>query len=161
MDNNTNTRASKHLGDFGEGLVTYTLVRKGFEVATVDHVGADLIAQKGSVRIAVSVKARHYRAGSSETRAMEIDDKHLEKLEHFAARFNLGPVMAHVACVDDDKMIHLFMLRMSDIKQFLNRGKEGYRLMYGQKHLANSMGCAYVDYSSWSNESIGCRLFAD
>lgn len=40
------SRASKQLGDFGEGLVTYTLIRKGFEVACVDHVGADLIAER-------------------------------------------------------------------------------------------------------------------
>ncbi len=31
------TRAPKQLGDFGEGLVTYALIRKGFEVACVDH----------------------------------------------------------------------------------------------------------------------------
>ena len=40
------TRAPKQLGDFGESLVTYTLIKKGYEVAYVDHVGADLIAEK-------------------------------------------------------------------------------------------------------------------
>lgn len=54
----TQTRASKQLGDFGEGLVTYTLVRKDFEVAYVDHIGADLIAEKGGKRYAISVKIR-------------------------------------------------------------------------------------------------------
>ena len=53
MDNK-HSRAPKLLGDFGEGLVTYTLIRKGFEVAFVDHVGADLIAEKDDYRIAVS-----------------------------------------------------------------------------------------------------------
>ena len=37
------TRAPKLLGDFGEVLATYALIRKGFEVAVVGHVGADLI----------------------------------------------------------------------------------------------------------------------
>lgn len=41
-----NSRAPKQLGDFGEGLVTYALIRKGLEVECVGHVGADLIAQK-------------------------------------------------------------------------------------------------------------------
>jgi hypothetical protein len=36
------SRAAKQLGNFGEGLVTYNLIRKGFEVAYVDHVGAAL-----------------------------------------------------------------------------------------------------------------------
>ena len=47
----TQTRAPKLIGDFGEGLVTYALIRKGFEVAVVDHVGADLIAEKGGMAL--------------------------------------------------------------------------------------------------------------
>ena len=50
------TRSPKLIGDFGEGLVTYALIRGGYEVAQVDHVGADLIAEKEGRRIAVSVK---------------------------------------------------------------------------------------------------------
>jgi hypothetical protein len=50
-----NTRAPKLLGDFGEGLITYLLIRKGFEVAYVDHVGADLIAERSGELWAVLV----------------------------------------------------------------------------------------------------------
>ena len=61
------TRAPKLLGDFGEGLVTYALILKGYEVAYVDHVGADLIAEKKGKRFAVSVKTRLFRKGSRES----------------------------------------------------------------------------------------------
>lgn len=43
---NNQSRAPKLIGDFGEGLVTYALIRGGYEVAHVDHEGADLIAVK-------------------------------------------------------------------------------------------------------------------
>src|SRR5579863_3147769 len=107
------TRAPKLLGDFGEGLVTYALIRKGFEVACVDHVGADLIAERSPHRIAVSVKTRLYREGTDETRGLVIKYAHVEKLEEFAKRFRLEPVFAHAVCIPDDKIIHLFMLRVA------------------------------------------------
>lgn len=161
-DMDTNSRASQHFGDFGEGLVTYVLIRKGFEVACVDHVGADLIAQKTSHRIAVSVKARRYRRSEKlEARALVIEEKNLEKLQYFADRFALEPVVAHVACFDDDKSIHVFMLRVSDIKEFLTKTDKGYRLGIGKAHLAGAMARPYVGYSSWSNESIDDKLFPD
>jgi len=78
------SRASKQLGNFGEGLVTYNLIRKGFEVAHVDHVGADLIAERQSLRIAVSVKTRMFKSGSVESRGIVIEDDHLLRLNHFA-----------------------------------------------------------------------------
>lgn len=43
------TRAPQQLGDFGEGLVTYALIRKEYEIAFVGHVGADLIAEKNGM----------------------------------------------------------------------------------------------------------------
>src|ERR1700733_3163348 len=98
------TRASQQLGDFGEGLVTYNLIRKGYEVACVDHVGADLIAEKKSHRIAVSVKTSLYRENRITTRGFVIKYDHVEKLERFSERFQLEPVFAKIVSIVDDKM---------------------------------------------------------
>ena len=155
----SHTRAPKQLGDFGEGLVTYALIRKGFEVAYVDHVGADLIAERSPHRIAISVKTRLYRGGTVETRGSVIEYEHIQKLEHFANRFGLEAVFAHVVCIADDNTIHLFMLRVVDIKQYLDRVGHGFRLRFGEKHLKDTIALPYVDYSSWSNEIVGDKLF--
>lgn len=158
------TRAPKQLGDFGEGLVTYALIRKSFEVAYVDHVGADLIAHRGTHKLAVSVKTRSFKAGSPESRIIEIDLDHIEKLKYFAQRFDLDPVFAQVVSIVDDKIIHLFIIRIQDISKLLadgviNKSKYGYTLGFSKKRLPSLTTNPYVDYSSWSNESIGSKLF--
>lgn len=158
MRTDFDSRAPKLLGDFGEGLVTYALIRKGFEVACVDHVGADLIAQKNSHRIAVSVKTRLYRTSSVETRGTVIEAIHIEKLKRFADRFALEPIFAHAVCVADDGIIHLFMLRVADLVK-LDRVEHGFRLRFSKQHLPETIRLPFVDYSSWSNESIGSKLF--
>ena len=155
----THSRAPKQIGDFGEGLVTYTLIRKGFEVACVDHIGADLIAEKDGYRIAVSVKTRMFRKGSVESRSIVFESNHIEKLKHFANRFDLVPVIAHTLCVADDQIIHLFILRVAEIQSKLKRVKHGYSFRFGQNHLKDSINLQYVDYSSWSNERVTDGLF--
>ncbi|KAA1258945.1 hypothetical protein LF1_14690 [Rubripirellula obstinata] len=154
-----NSRAPKQLGDFGEGLVTYTLIRKGFEVACVDHVGADLIAQREHSKIAVSVKTRMFRQGSVESRGVVFEFSHLNKLEHFAQRFDLDPVLALAVCMADDGTIHLFIMRVADIRLKLKAVKHGYRFQFSKKHLPNTIALPFVDYSCWSNEQIGQGLF--
>ena len=153
------SRAAKQLGDFGEGLVTYALIRKGLEVAFVDHVGADLIAEKDNYKIAVSVKTRLFRNGSVESRGMVFEYAHLEKLKFFAKRFDLDPVLAHVVCIADDNVIHLFMLRVADIELHLKPVKHGHRFQFGPKHLDATIALPFVDYSKWSGESIDPELF--
>ena len=152
------TRAPKQLGDFGEGLVTYTLIRKGFEVAVVDHVGADLIAERKPHKLAISVKTRSFKAASNESRLTVIEYTHIKKLEYFAQRFNLEPVFAQVVSIVDDKIIHLFIIRIEDVKN-LTAGKHGYSMNFSKKHLLTFIDLSYIDYSSWSNESIGSKLF--
>jgi hypothetical protein len=155
---NTNTRSPKLLGDFGEGLVTYTLIRKGFEVAHVDHVGADLIAQRDSHRIAVSVKTRRYKEGTAEAPGFVFEFGHIEKLRFFSHRFELEPVLVHVACMADARVIHCFMVKVSEIS-CLKKTKLGYHLNYNGGNLAAVIGLPSIDYSSWSKESIGSKLF--
>jgi len=156
-----NSRAPKLLGDFGEGLVTYALIRKGYEVACVDHVGADLIAEKNEYKIAVSVKTRLFRNGSTESRGMVFEFDHLEKLKFFADRFGLDPVLAHAVCIADDSIIHLFVIRVADIEANLKKVKHGHRFQFSQKHLGATIALPFVDYSCWSDEQISPDLFVD
>jgi len=155
------SRAPKLLGDFGEGLVTYALIRKGFEVACVDHVGADLIAEKNDYKVAVSVKTRMFREGSIESRVVVFEYSHLEKLKHFAARFDLDPVLAHAVCISDDSIIHLFIIRVSEIEANLNKVKHGFSFQFSPKRLETTISLPYVDYSCWSDERISPDLFPD
>jgi len=149
------TRSPKQLGDFGEGLVTYALIRKGFEVAYVDHVGADLIAEKAGKRIAVSVKTRLFRPGSSESLMTVVEFSALEKLQYFAEQFGMEPVFAQVVCLAGDHTIHLFMLRTSDIPTILAKVQHGYSTRFSKKRIKELTQSAMVDYSSWSDENIG------
>jgi len=154
------SRAPKHLGDFGEGLVTYSLVRNGWEVASVDHVGADLIAWKNRCRIAVSVKTRLYRHRSVETRGTVIRYDHILKLKYFSEQLDFEPVFAHAVCIADDRIIHLFILRVEDIEKHLDKVAHGYRFRFSEKHLQRTIALPYVDYSSWCNESIGLQVLS-
>ena len=54
------SRHSKIAGDFGETLVLYWLSKYGFECASVDHTGIDLIARhpRRSEVMGISVKSR-------------------------------------------------------------------------------------------------------
>jgi len=156
----TQTRAPKQLGDFGEGLVTYTLIRKGFEVAYVDHVGADLIAEKGGKRYAISVKTRLFRGGSKESRMVVVKDTHIKKLENFSEQFGMAPVFAQVICIADEKAIHLFVIPISKIHNILLKVKHGYGLRFGKGRIGELLQNGNVDYSSWKNEEIGSKDFA-
>jgi hypothetical protein len=151
--------APRQLGDFGEGLVNYALLRKGFKVACVDHVGADLIAHKDPHRLAVSVKTSLYREKSVTTRRCVIAYDHVDKLAEFAAAFALDPVFAQVVCIVDERAIHLFMMRVADAKERLDKVQHGYRLRFGRAHLEGTIALPYVDYSCWTGEMIGTRLF--
>lgn len=138
--------------------MTYALIRKGFEVAYVDHVGADLIAERKGRRIAVSVKTRFFKPATIESRGIVIESAHLDKLQYFADRFQLESVFAHVVSIADDSEIHLFMLRVADIKNHLDKVKHGYSLRFSKGHLPQTLSLPYIDYSVWRGETIGTCL---
>ena len=111
------TRAPKQIGDFGEGLVTYALIRSGYEVARVDHVGADLIAEKDGERIAISVKTRNRSTNTKESEMVVFSQDNINKLKFFSEQFGMSPVYAQVICHSKTNSIHLFMIRVSDIEK--------------------------------------------
>ena len=149
------TRAPKQLGDFGEGLVTYALIKKGYEVAYVDHVGADLIAEKDGKRYAISVKFRLFREGSKESRMITIKNDHIEKLENFSKQFGMISIFAQVISIVDDEKIHLFVISIEDLKEILKMTKNGYSLRFGRKNIQNLINDKRVEYCAWQEERCG------
>ncbi|HAY78347.1 MAG TPA: hypothetical protein DCY79_00920, partial [Planctomycetaceae bacterium] len=117
------------------------------------------IAECDDYKIAVSVKTRLYRQGTKESRGTVFTYDHLDKLEHFAKRFDLDPVLAHAVCMEDDHIIHLFMIRTEDIRKRLAAVKHGHRLQFGPKYLDETIAFPYIDYSHWADESITSGLF--
>lgn len=149
------TRAPKLLGDFGEGLVTYALILKGYEVAYVDHVGADLIAEKKGKRFAVSVKTRLFRKGSRESLGFVVERGHIQKLENFADQFGMVPVFALLVCLSDEHLIHLIIMPVDELKKNLPEVKHGYSIRFSTERRKELIAKPFVDYSCWKEESIG------
>ena len=149
-----NTRSPKLIGDFGESLVTYALIQGGYEVAHVDHVGADLIAEKDGRRIAVSVKTRRWREGTTENDMVVIEEKNLVKLRFFAKRFALDPVFAQVICHDKSSKIFVFMIREADLKKTLSTAQHGVSLSFGARKLPALLQNKAIKFSHWTRNAI-------
>ena len=152
--NENQTRAPKQIGDFGEALTTYTLIRKGFEVARVDHVGADLIAEKDHHRFALSVKTRFYRAESRETRAVFITNDNLKKLKIFAEQFGMVPLLSFAFILVADDIMHIAMFHSANIGEVMKPTTSGYR-----RNVDELVKEEKVDYSFWYEKQIGSSNF--
>lgn len=137
------------------------MIRKGFEVACVDDIGADLIAAGHGWRYAVSVKARLFRPGSRESRVTVIESDHLRKLGVFAERFAMVPLLAQVVCLADDKLIHLFLFKAEQIESVLPVVKNGYSIRFGSRHIESLSRHPAVDYSCWREELVGGNWFGE
>lgn len=149
---------SKFMHDFGKKLVTYALINKGFSVDESENE-IDIVAMLDDRKLAFFVLARRYKTGSDETRGQVFKFGDIERFEEIAERENLKPVIAHVVCDAEEKVIHLFMLKLSDIKMNLDQVKHGYRLRFSKKYLDDTISLPFVDYSHWGNEKIGDSLF--
>ncbi len=119
--------SAKQLGDFGEQLVMFLLGRLyKSNVAYVDYVGADLIAQapgeeKGH---AISVKSRVFTTDGPQ---QPFDASQQEKLRTFAETFGLTPRVAFV-CIDkidlrQDVNIDVYMIDLEDFENMANKVK--------------------------------------
>jgi len=154
------TRAPKLLGDFGEGLVTYALIRKGYEVAYVDHVGADLIAEKTKRRFAISVKTRLFKKDSKESRVFAVKKSDLDKLKYFANQFGMVPLFALLIIVVDEQMMHLLLMPVAELKQNLPKTKhDGRSIRFTRSKRDKLLAEPFVDYSCWKEEKIGEKDF--
>ncbi len=154
------SRAAKQIGDFGEALVNYDFIRKGYEVAIVDHVGADLICSKNGTRYAVSVKTRWFKNASKESRMYNIKGDHLDKLSHFSHSFGMEPLFSLLACISDDRKLILFTLRTKNIAELCTKTKHGYSFKFSNKHIENLEKNPNISISFWENETIGNDIFS-
>lgn len=129
------------------------------EIACVDHVGADLIAEKDGKRLAISVKIRMFRTGSKESQVFVVEENHLTKLEHFANQFGMRPVFALVISLIDESMIHLLMIPGKGIRESLPKVMHGYSFRFNPAKRSVLMAKPFVDYSCWKEETIGKKDF--
>ena len=164
MNSVKNSRAPKQLGDFGECFINYILNKKFFEVAHVDHVGADLIAEKDKKVYAISVKTRKFRPGSKESRMYCIERQHLKNLIHFAKQFKMIPIIAIVINIEDEKILEAYIIKVVDIfcnqKYFPVIPGKGYSFNFYDKNRrkVNLRNCDYVDYSCYKEEKLGNKF---
>ena len=175
MSVNNLSRAAKQIGDFGEGMVTYDFIRKGYEVANVDHVGADLICSKKREngeydRYAVSVKTRWFKYGSKESKMYNLSNNDLEKLWFFANTFGLKAIFSFLVCLSDTRKMYLISFQVpepnEETKKFelkklpFSETKSGYSIKFSDKSIKElSNYYDVVSISSWENETIGEDIF--
>ena len=154
ITNNKISRASKQLGDFGEGLVNYILIRKKHEVAYVDHVGADLISAFENKQYGISVKTRLFKSGSKESKMFTVEESHISKLEDFCNMFKLKPLFSIAVCLADLNKIYVIIVSIKDLKKTLKKTKNGYSIGFNEKDIIGYKKNKAFDVSEWENESI-------
>lgn len=102
------SRHTKIAGNFGETLVLYWLSRHGFECASVDHTGIDLIARNPHTHelMGISVKSRT-RSEGREQEYVSILKNDLEKAQAACDAFGCIPYFAIV--IDAKEMIRVLI----------------------------------------------------
>src|SRR5271169_2824904 len=116
------SRHSKITGDFGEALVLYWLSKHGFECASVDHTGIDLIARNPRTKeiMGISVKSRSRNVGN-ESESMSIPKDNFEKAKLACDAFGCVPYFAIV--IDAGDSIKGFILSMSHLLELFPIGR--------------------------------------
>ncbi|MGN6554031.1 MAG: hypothetical protein ACTHLW_09950 [Verrucomicrobiota bacterium] len=116
MNITKSSRHSKIVGDFGEMLVLYWLSKHGFECASVDHTGIDLIARhpRKEEVMGISVKSRTRTAGT-ENEYVIVKRGDFEKAKAACDAFGCEPYFAIV--VDAASFVRVFI---TSSKHFLD-----------------------------------------
>lgn len=122
MKINKSSRHAKITGDFGETLMLYWLSKYGFERASVDHIGIDIIARNPHNHeiMGISVKSRSRNEGAEEEH-VSIPNDNFDKAEAACEAFGCVPYFAIV--VDAGAMIRVFLLPMKRLLALFPRGK--------------------------------------
>ena len=128
------SRHSKITGDFGEALVLYWLSKHGFECASVDHTGIDLIARNPHTNqvMGISVKSRSRNIGH-ESEFMSIPKENFEKAKLACDAFGCVPYFAIV--IDAGSSIKGFILSMSHLLEIFPMGRAICAWKMTPKHL--------------------------
>ena len=107
---NKSTRHSKITGNFAEHLVLYWLSKHGFECASIDHTGIDLIARNpfNYEVMGISVKSRSRNEGT-EGQYLSVPNDNFVKVDKACKAFNCMPYFAFV--IDELTLINVFIIR--------------------------------------------------
>jgi Holliday junction resolvase-like predicted endonuclease len=155
------TRHAKIAGDFGEGLVLYWLSKYGFECASVDHTGIDIIARNPHTQeiMGISVKSRT-RSESAEDEYVSIKNENFAKAEAACKAFGCVPYFAIV--VDAGDTVRGFLLPMSHLLELFPKGKTaaGWKMtsQYLQKYSKDKQIKTFVfttETMNWWNGQQG------
>ena len=119
---NKSSRHSKITGDFAEGLVLYWLSKHGFECASVDHTGIDLIARNPITNelMGISVKSRSRNSGK-EKEHMNIPNDNFAKVDTACEAFGCEPYFAIL--IDRGNTINIFILSKEKLLNLFPMGK--------------------------------------
>jgi Holliday junction resolvase-like predicted endonuclease len=134
MEISKSTRHAKITGDFGESLVLYWLSKYGFECASVDHTGIDIIARNPHTReiMGISVKSRSRSERTTED-YVSISSVNIPKAETACNAFGCVPYFAIV--VDADNTIRGFIHSMVHILEIFPMGKTAIGWKMTQRYL--------------------------
>ncbi len=116
------TRHSKITGSFGESLVLYWLSKHGFECASVDHTGIDLLARNPVTNelMGISVKSRS-RLQGTEGDHISIPTGNFAKTLRACEAFGCVPYFA-IVCDAADK-IRVFITSLGNVKRLSPPGE--------------------------------------
>ena len=131
---NKSSRHSKITGDFGEALILYWLSKDGFECASVDHTGIDLIARNPHTKelMGISVKSRSRNPGKEET-SLRIDTSNIQKILNACKAFECQPYTAVV--IDANERIMVFLLSLDHLQKIHPPGKTSITWSMSKKWL--------------------------
>jgi hypothetical protein len=130
------SRHSKITGDFAESLILYWLSKHGFECASVDHTGIDLIARNPITKelMGISVKGRSRDTGK-EKEHMNIPNDNFEKVIKACEAFGCLPYFAIL--IDREDSIIIFILSMEKLLKLFPKGKSVSVWKMGDTYLEN------------------------
>ena len=136
MQINKSSRHSKITGDFGEHLVLYWLSKHGFECASVDHTGIDLIARNPHNQeiMGISVKGR-CRGLGKEDEYLRIPGDDFNKVQRACTAFGCVPYFAIV--IDAGECVRVFIVTMDHLLHLHPRTSSGVGWKMTERHLAS------------------------
>ena len=123
------SRHSKIAGDFGEALVLYWLSKSGFECASVDHTGIDIISRNPTTQelMGISVKTRT-RVKGTERESVTIHSGDFTKMDAACEAFGCTPYFAIV--VDAEDTIRVFITSKLNFSKLAPKKKHSYWKMH-------------------------------
>jgi Holliday junction resolvase-like predicted endonuclease len=146
------SRHSKIAGVFGEMLVLYWLSKYGFECASVDHTGIDLIARNPHTKevMGISVKTRT-RTRGKEAECVNILAEEFHKIQNACTAFGCRPYFAVV--VDAGSIIRVFITSLARFIELCPPTKNASYWRMSERHLAQYAGDPQVMTFQMSTET--------